>query len=92
MPLSSSVDIKQLPNYAASYPRKHNFSSSPPPESQIWRDFIDVANFLHAKEIINSYCLDSLQPCSQVDFINCKEKSFKEHFLDCSMGHLNGSK
>ena len=55
MPLGISVDIKQLPNYAASYSRKHNFSSSPPPESHIWHDFINVANFLHAKVIINSY-------------------------------------
>jgi hypothetical protein len=88
MPLGSSVDIKQLPNYAASYSSKHKFSSSPPPESQIWHDFINVANFLHAKEIINSCCLDSLQTCGQVDFINYKEKSFKEHLLDHSMGHL----
>jgi len=92
MPLGSSVDIKQLPNYAVSYSGEHNTSSSPPPETQIWHDFIDVANFLHAKEIINSYCLDSLQPCGQADFINCEEKSFKEHLLDYSMGHLHGSK
>ena len=52
----------------------------------------NVANFLHAKEIVSPHFLDSLQLCGQVDFITYEEKYFKQHLLDHIMGHLHGSK